>query len=269
MHTNLVLQFNRFRHNFKDLLKHTEGKGKEFENFVREAAEIHLKNVAFKTYDVNYAVKQKWCDLTQIGKLNAAGDVLDLCGTEDVNIFNHLDDVTEFKSIIECKCKSISNPGEKLLQHEDRHDFDIHTEREICETLRGNIRDPQGHPRQLCGKCNTLPFCGDYDFPETTWILHFNIGNGEGKKINHTKFPETLNLGKIEWFKSYSSFWTPVNSSQLIGHSVSLHFIKKKPFYYDDVTGRGFLYLFDGRLLHPDAYLTHVVYIRQPPLRYP
>ena len=257
--TNLAIQFNRKKYDFKGLLRHTMGPGQHVEDLIRTITSIHKKKDGGQEV-VSRQIKQKWIDLTHIGTLQNAGKVINIAGDEDLHIFDHLDDVTRFEVLMRCKC---SGP----VQPEERHDINVCTNTEIDKALKGRIRNPEGDQYPKCETCHTKPTTVSYLIPPTTWILHFVIDNGAGKKLDHSRFPATIKPDGNEWFKSYASYWTQAGRGlQGLGHTVSLHFIKKKAYFYDDLKDNGSLYYFGEGPIQKDAYLQHVVYLRTPKL---
>jgi len=258
--TNLMIQFNRQKYNFDGLLKHTEGRGKEVEDFIREIASIHKRHPGVKRPTVSKSIKQKWVDLTGIGSTD--GNVIDVQGDEDLHIFENLDDLTKFETIMAmCSCNGKPTKVE-------RNDVNITKKMEISQALRGRLRIPDGSLYAKCETCGDTPAVSTYVFPDTTWILHFVLNNGHGAKLNHADFPATIPFGPHMWFKSYASFWVPAGRGlHGTGHTVSLHFIKNKAFFYDDTKNEGQLYYFGNGHMNKNAWLQHVVYFRKPDLK--
>ena len=257
--TNLMIQFNRQKYNFNELLKHTGGRGKEVEDFIRELASMHKRHPGVKKPTVGKSIKQRWVDLTKIGK--EGDNFIDLQGDEDIHIFNHLDDVTEYHTVMDmCNCYG---PPPKV----ERNDINVTNKFEISQALRGRIRNPDGELYANCLICNQTPVVNTFVFPDTTWILHFVINNSLGAKLNHAEFPATLPFGSRTWFKSYASYWVPAGRGlKGRGHTVSLHFLKNKAYFYDDTKLEGRLYYFGSGPMNKNAWLQHVVYFRQPPI---
>ena len=259
--TNLMIQFNRQKYDFDGLLKFTEGKGKEVEDFIRDLTNTHKRHPGVKRPTVAKSIKQQWVDLTNIGKLIKNDKVIDLQGDEDHHIFDHLDEVTRFNTAVMCKCV-----GPASL--EERHDIDIKNKTELNQALSRRIRNPDGEVREACQTCKQKPGVSTYVFPETTWILHFAINKGHGAKLNYADFPESVLMGPHEWFKSYASYWTPLGRGlNGPGHTVSLHFIKNKAYYYDDTQNEGQLYYFGTGPMNKRAWLQHVVYLKKPNIK--
>jgi len=264
--TNLMIQFNRQKYDFDGLLKFTGGKGKEVEDFIRELTTIHKRHPGVKKTTVSKSIKRKWLDLTNINNLVKHDKVIDLQGDEDQHIFDQLDEVTRFYTAVRCKCIGPSFP-------EERHDIDIKTKSELAKALNHErsehqIRNPEGKVRVACQICKQKPAVDSYIIPSTTWILHFAINKGRGAKLNYADFPETISMGPLTWFKSYASYWTPLGRGlKGPGHTVSLHFIKNKAYYYDDTENNGQLYYFGTGPMNKNSWLQHVVFLRKPTLK--
>jgi hypothetical protein len=253
--TNLAIQFSRQKYDFQSLLKQTSGKSKQVEDFIRSLAKTNLLHTETKSISLCRDIKNQWISISNIGQRDQPGNVINLLGNEDENVFDHFTTVSAFHTDLKCKC-----PIPNRTQYTS---INVCTAREMSLALKGQIRGSDGLLMKACRTCKKRPVVESFWFPQTTWMLHFMVDNGAGRKLDHNTMPNNIRLGGVNWFKSYASYWTSLGRG-LPGHTVSLHFIKGKAFYYDDEKNKGVLYHFDSGKPSNSAYLQHIVYIRMP-----
>jgi hypothetical protein len=256
--TNLAIQFSRSKYDF-EVFVNRAAQPDSVENFIIELIRLHKRHKSRKTSELSKKIKQMWVDTTKIGKLTNNGRTIDLAGSESDHIFTHFREMSQFWTEVKCKCGTSTR--------EKRYNINVISDKEVHLALDGQIRDANGDHYSTCETCTQKPKLDNITIPPGTWMLHFCIDKGEGKKVDHRKFPSTLEYDGVEFFKSYSSYWTPIGRSNTQGHTVSLHFIKGQPYYYDDVENRGVLYHFGTGPMNKKSFLQHIVYLRRPPLR--
>ncbi len=256
--SNLAIQFSRSKYNFDTFINKSAHSG-TVEGFIVELLRLHKRFKSRKPTEICKKIKQMWIDITSIGKLTNNGRTIDLSGSETEHIFKHFEAMSEIWTEVTCKCGTRTR--------ERRYNINVISDREVHLALDGQIRDANGDQYLTCKTCKQKPKLDKVTVPPNTWMLHFCVDKGDGKKVDHRKFPDTLEYDGVEFFKSYSSYWTPINRSTTHGHTVSLHFIKGQPYFYDDVSNKGQLYHFGTGPMNKKAFLQHVVYLRRPPLR--
>ena len=280
--TAVRIQFSRTGYDHMALLKSISGQGKLVEDFLRIS--LHVVEAGGFEYNAegDIFIKFLWINFIKLKSPFVQKLQYDMIGGEDSNVFDHIEDLTQFKIVYACsECKRKDPTKAPPSFEKVAHHFVLRS----CDPdeYEKALKEPFRHyQRGTCTVCNTQSFeCVDKIFPETTWVLAFHFFNysrsqggiknaqAETKHFRHESIPNKLKIGNVWWRKVYLSYSIKYNQSidGVTGHQVSFHLIKNAVYKYDDMKHGGYLTraIIRDFQANPNVSIEKVVYFRMAP----
>jgi hypothetical protein len=189
-------------------------------------------------------VRLVWCQ--NVMKINRIlGQQVDLAGSEEESVFNHMKRSMMFQWHYECMCGNDSRTGSQFLT---RYCFSIEIGGQT-QHLNGSL-EPSPGPlfQKKCKRCHHPFSFKNILVPNTTWLLRVIIQKTLRSDVQNACFlAHRLSFGASRFKLGYITFVH--TETPTIRHQTSCHLIQDQWFHYDGLNFGGELRKIDERLL--------------------
>ena len=158
------------------------------------------------------------------------GHQIDLIGSEEIHVWNHMRRSMQFEWVYECFCRP------KAHQYVIRHQFSVERGGQLKELRE---LDPSIGPlyRKTCNRCQGYFSFKRVAVPETTWLLRVMFQEVRWWHPEAYKLPYFLSFGQYCFKLGYITYKQEVIPG--MWHQTSCHLIQDQWFHYDGVDHRG------------------------------